>query len=237
MLVKRMCLVWRPHCSRKADGFRTFLARPLLARVLSTRISTSSGYWMWALLLGPGFCLGGASCVPAHTHAQVKDRPARSPNAAEIRQLIMDIWESIKAAGDGVFAENCKTGKEQLIWSLDNARVHHKAVADWDDPNGWRVKAGIPGTVIFPPPYSPDLHQVIEHAHANTMLVFRDWEVRYPDKCAALLKDITGFGTQLRHDFFEGNKQPSVYNNVRRLTTVYHLVIHAGGDYIDAAWR
>ncbi len=122
------------------------------------------------------------------------------------------------------------------VWSLDNAAVHRSALRDWDDPDGWRATAGVPGFVLSPPLWSPDLHQVIEHAHANTITQWNKWQLEHADVCAAALSSKTGglplLMEPIRQAFFRGNMRHSIAANVKRLTHVYLLVLGAGGGYI-----
>lgn len=183
-----------------------------------------------------GVVLLSPSLLHAHArHAQVHGRPAKAPNTDEIRDLIISIWKHIEK-NHPEYAKGCKESRFPLVWSLDNAAVHRSALRDWDDPDGWRAAAGVPGTIKSPPPWSPDLHQVIEHAHANTITEWTSWQRANVDVCARALAADTG-GLSLLYEpikqaFLRGNPRSSIVANVRRLTHVYLLVLGAGGGYI-----
>ena len=163
-----------------------------------------------------------------------RNKVARSPPTEEIRDIFRVAWNDIKQR-DPEYAVRCERGEQPIYWSLDNAPVHKSAMEGWDDWNGWRVQAGIPGTVIWAPPYSPDLHQVIEHAHANTLRKFQGWLISNVHQKP--FPQVLDYFDVIAQCFLDGNEPDSIEKNVAKLTKVYERVIEAHGDHIAPAWR
>ena len=155
---------------------------------------------------------------------------AKGPTAEEMKGVIRKIWKDIRA--HPLFNQI----KDQLLWSWDNAPVHHAAMKDWGKATSWNKLEGIGGELLWVPPWSPDLHQVIEHAHANTVRNFRDWldaNAHEPVKSSVM-----EYVDVIRKCFREGNTQAIVAAGVAKLQkVVYEEVIKAEGGYIPATHR
>uniref|UniRef100_A0A7S0RG60 Uncharacterized protein n=1 Tax=Chlamydomonas leiostraca TaxID=1034604 RepID=A0A7S0RG60_9CHLO len=175
---------------------------------------------------------------------------AKTPPSSEIRDLIKRIWLRIKSEmepEDPAEREaQIRAGKKGWRWpkglepvySLDNAAVHVAAVQGWDDPDGWRIKAGIKGRLHMVPDYSPDLHQVIEHAIGNMSKSFHD-AVAY-----GLLGRLCGESGRRENlanmlDFMwlqkwcyqYANGGAAIAENCYRLLDTYLEVVKHGGDW------
>lgn len=155
---------------------------------------------------------------------------ARNPTGEEIRDIIKGIWAKIQAA--------MKAGEwpEWLepVYSFDNANVHKWAVKGWDNPKEWRIAAGIRGKVHFVPPYSPDLHQVVEHGHANCCKRYCKVAREYIMGQKPLPKSVLEFVPEVERCFKEGNSLESLEKAICKLERVYEEVIAKGGDFVSS---
>jgi hypothetical protein len=164
----------------------------------------------------------------------VKGEVAKAPPATEIQDLVRKIWADVRVK-DPQWAKQCEEGQAQVYWSWDNCPAHTLAMAEWDKKDSWRKKEGIPGVVVWPPKYSPDLHQVIEHAHGNTVRRFREWLIAHCHD--APLPQVLDYIPIIRKCFHDSNTVEGIRKNVERLTMVYEKVIESGGGYIAREWR
>jgi hypothetical protein len=171
--------------------------------------------------------------------AQTKaGNPAKAPTAQEIQDLVARIWIAIQQSPDlPEFKKYVGDDCQNIVWSFDNARVHTSAFEEWGSQStSWNVQQHIPGYVVFPPAYSPDLHQVIEHAHANTVRLFQNW--LYEQRNVAPASSVMSYMHAVDRCFKLGNPKESVCNNVKKLhAKVYDAVLANGGDYIPSALR
>lgn len=177
-----------------------------------------------AVVCGPTCC---CLCL------QTQGRDARAPTAEEIQEIVFKIWQALKQ--DPEWAARLVNG-ELPIWSLDNAPVHSKALEGWEDPHGWRMKLGIRGVLRCPPPYSPDLHQVIEHAHAITCdeLYHRLAPKLQPGAEAV---NVPQFWELLQASFYEKCTPDVIAGNVDWLPHVWEAVEEAKGGWPPAKFR
>lgn len=98
------------------------------------------------------------------------------------------------------------------------------------------MKEGIEGKVEWVPPWSPDLHQVIEHAHANTVMKFRAWLDAHAHEPAR--SSVMEYVPEITDCFKAGNTQASIAAGVDKLQkVVYPEVITAKGGFIAKAHR
>ncbi len=67
----------------------------------------------------------------------------------------------------------------QPVFSLDNCPAHTAAVAGWGT---WTPNTQVFGKPLMVPPYSPDLHQVVEHAVGSMTARWRKQLVVNGDK-------------------------------------------------------
>lgn len=165
---------------------------------------------------------------------------AKTPTAEEIQQIIKEIDAKVKQAmADGNWPAN-----QEPVYSLDNVVVHRSAVRAWDDATGWRKQAHVWGQLIMPPPYSPDLHQVVEHAIANMTTEFKN-------RMSGDLGGLVPAGRQERdvfktvQDYFlvqvqcfqDANPAQYIKKNCDKLEKTYNEVIRLGGCYPAANLR
>jgi hypothetical protein len=98
-----------------------------------------------------------AAAAPAPTLQTAKggqEVNARGPTRAEFRAFVKAVKRKWK-----------QLDKREAIWSWDNARIHGR-VAEGE----WEEMGITPEEFTNLPPYSPDLHNVIERSHARVMM-------------------------------------------------------------------
>ena len=118
------------------------------------------------------------------------------------------------------------------IWSLDNAPVHAKAYNDLT----WKNKPAGDFGHAQPPPYSPDLHKVIEHVHGTVCVKFRE-EL---DKMTHPLPTIKEYFRKIQLIFYTSITAQSVQEDVRSLfgaEGTMMQIVGAKGGYPAAKYR
>ncbi len=122
--------------------------------------------------------------TPACARTQtLTGKVAKAPTGEEIREVVVKGIVNTLQSKHNAYWQKVENGME-IYWSFDNAPVHKAAFAE--EHRAW-FEANMPGTLLWPPAYSPDLHQVIEHAHANTMVAFNKWMLQQKVPYASLL--------------------------------------------------
>lgn len=82
-------------------------------------------------------------------------KPARGPTAQEFRDFVRDVEKEIRARGD----------TSKIIWSWDNPTIHGSVEGgDWSTADTPVRVSAANHTML--PPFSPDMHCVIETSHA-----------------------------------------------------------------------
>lgn len=169
---------------------------------------------------------------------------AKVPPRDEIRDIIYHAWLKVKAAKEkGQWPKDKEGNDIPVTWSLDNCTVHKSAVEDWDVKGGWRLERGIEGKVHMPPDYSPDLHQIIEHAIGNMSRAFKKqlhlgcqgklgWE-EGQSECMG----VDGYFKLMADCFRDSNGNDAIMHNCLRMQQVYNRVIELGGEYPERKWR
>lgn len=166
---------------------------------------------------------------------------AVNPTGEEVRDVLKEVWEAIKES-------NVWPAGQEPIWSLDTCNVHKAALKDWWTPThqvpAWRKHLGLEGDVKMPPPYSPDLHQVVEHAIANMTNHFnRRVQQALINQAAGkpaeeLPNDMAGFKKWVDAAFHEGNQGCSIAKNCEKLgLKTYQAVIDRAGGFPPSRLR
>lgn len=118
-------------------------------------------------------------------------------------------------------SEKCKEQKEHKkyyrlggpYYSRDNASWHQ-----WADLGG----IGINSEDLFPlPPYSPDMHKVIEHVVNNTWQRFQEYLLEHPS-----ITTPAKVRAAFEHVFYTCNKVCSISQDIDSLPATY-TVVHA----------
>lgn len=116
-------------------------------------------------------------------------------------------------------------------YSLDNARVHKAAYSEetvaWPD----KPTNGTFG-VVQPPPYSPDLHKVIEHVHGTICSAFRQ-EIQ----AMGPAEDINTYFAKLKQLFYQKTTAASVQKDCQSLKQTIQEVIKLEGAWPAAQFR
>lgn len=126
---------------------------------------------------------------------------------------------------------------EEIWWSLDNAAVHRWALEGWGDAGGWHATSGMKGHVWELPPYSPDLHQVVEHAIANLCRQFREELWGEVANRKAPHATVHGYAELIQRAFSKACNQQAINHNVMRLPHVYQSVQSARGEWAEKNLR
>ena len=95
-------------------------------------------------------------------------RLAKGPTKVEIQDFVDDVHEVVVASQCGPGEQPSSTHPLPhlfpAIYSLDNASIN-EPTAEWKASRKWFFRHPLP-------PYSPDLHKVIEHTHTHVVAVF-----------------------------------------------------------------
>jgi hypothetical protein len=172
-------------------------------------------------------------CSPAEAlsvsdlHVQtMKGTKAKGPTRDEIRHLLMQA--SAKLAEHPRWPRGWKP-----IWSMDNVSMHVAAAEDWH--GAWRVNEdgseAVMGEILFVPPYSPDLHQVIEHVHANTCGMWKRELMHLPFESKVYATVVEVF-EHLQECFYKANTTGTVSANIRKVYMETYLAVLA----LDGGW-
>ncbi len=153
-----------------------------------------------------------------------KERSARAPPAEEITLVLQGLATVIE--------QQKALGKYPADWkpmfSLDNASIHKTAARGWKDPRA---------EIEFVPAYSPDLHQVIEHAHANCVRHWRAKLMQYA-QTGYEYPSIEAMSQDVLFSFIAANPASSIAANVKKLREhTYPAVIAAKGGDVSAGLR
>lgn len=186
------------------------------------------------------YLLSSCNLMPALC-AQKQDKQGKTveckaPNAPEIQKFIEDVHEKLDSLT--ITPGQLETFKRPIPsgwraeWSLDNAAVHKKA---YEDP-AWEKK---PKNASFgqvqPPPYSPDMHKVIEHVHGTLCSAFRVWLEANHKEAAEM--DIPTLFKQLEKLFYQHITVQSVRKDLQSLAKTFSQVKELNGAYPAAKYR
>lgn len=152
---------------------------------------------------------------------------AKEPTAKAIQDFLHDCNQRIVSLKvEGKLPKNFYP-----LWSLDNTNIHKCAIANWGT-NPDLTKLGIDGQLLLPPPYSPDLHKVVEHVHAQLCQEFYKWL-----HGSEPLHDIQAYFAQLEKIFKKIITAKSIQKDVQSLLQTYDAVIECEGQYPPKKFR
>jgi hypothetical protein len=162
-------------------------------------------------------------------------KDAKGPTALEFAQVVMN---PVKYAADDAFdtleqdTPDVLKGKgTTLQYSFDNAKIHLSAIKDGLLQQ--YVEGFTEEVDRFPlTPYSPDLHKVIEHTHANAVVEFQKWLHKNPGKST-----VAEYKEAFKACYHSANSQQSVLRDVNSLPKLYEWVHKNGGKYPPASMR
>jgi hypothetical protein len=151
---------------------------------------------------------------------------AKGPTALEflrdvlgpaIKAARMRLQRLLKKAKDGV--------QLRPLFSFDSAKIHKSALgaqfAELRKEYKWSM-----GMRFALPVYSPDMHRVIEHAHARAVLQFRQWLYEHPAEVT-----IGRYKTEFEKIFRECCTPDIIAQDVAGLPELYQVV-----KARDGAW-
>jgi hypothetical protein len=136
--------------------------------------------------------------------------------------------EKMEALEEGGKHDSTFASGVNILYSFDNANIHTCAVrAGMLDFYGWTEDDRLPL-----PPYSPDMHRVIEHTHGTATAAFRKWLYENPDK--RTVDDIkAGFEQVYR----EVNTPDAIAKDVAGLPELYSWIHANGGEMAPRKMR
>lgn len=157
---------------------------------------------------------------PSMLQKQGTNKKARGPTREEFGDFLRDLLPEIQAfkAKNGWPAV---LANQEPVLSWDNNRIH-------DSPTKWaEVKQLYPFKLLGIPPYSPDIHSVIEHSHATLTSAFQ----KYVNQCPHTTK-MQEYIDQLKVIFHQVITPASIQGDCQRLLTqVLPWIISSGGTY------
>jgi len=162
---------------------------------------------------------------PRGPYLTKKGRPAKGCTAREFCDVMRSIHE---AASTRVTPLLVGSEQQQLVWSFDNDRVHQAALPQL------REEGLLTNTNIAPlPPFSPDMHKVVEHCIA-----------RLTGMVAAALadtedvhQDVAYWMGRLEAMFFGGVTADSIARDVGSLAETYMAILEVEGGYPAKRYR
>lgn len=157
-----------------------------------------------------------------------------TPTGEEIAQLIIELLHDIES-------KTCAPGEVPRVtpgkiyphgfrprFSLDNARIHVSA-------KSMLTQEGFltPDRFISLPPYSGDIHKVIEQVHAVCNSEF-DKELERLEEAE---ESIEGYQVMYLNTFYEKVTQQWIQASVTSLQSTFAQIILAGGAYPSKEFR
>lgn len=155
---------------------------------------------------------------------------AKGPTALE---FVEDVLQPAVEVAESRLAPLLGVGRdgEQLkpTFSFDNAKIHESGMTfeealqkfNWSDD------------MRFPlPTYSPDMHRVIEHAHARAVLQFGKWLYQHPKEYT-----ISKYKKEFERIFRECCKPSTIAADVKGLPELYKVVVQKKGAWAQKELR
>ena len=160
--------------------------------------------------------------------AQTKaGNPATAVGQAEFVHLINNVFypkvQEVVDSNPAIFRPGYKP-----IWSFDNARPHTSAME-----SGLLEPAGVTKrTRARLPPYSSDMHKVVEHAIGNTVAAFHR-KVRATSR----VRTMEGYIAMLTAAFNEVNTADRISRDVESLMGTYRVIAASKAEGgVEGGW-
>lgn len=116
-------------------------------------------------------------------------------------------------------------GEHQVLYSYDNPRIHQGAQDDLEE-------IGISPLDRVPlPPYSPDMHKVIEHIHSNLGKALK----RRLDEDSRICKP-KHYAEVLQEEFYKMDTA-SIQSDIKSLKKTYNEIARRGGEWPHSCFR
>jgi hypothetical protein len=129
----------------------------------------------------------------------------------------------------GEHTHTFKDGNVNLLYSFDNANIHISAIQngmlaayDWSEDKDR----------LALPPYSPDMHRVIEHSHGTGVNAFRRWLYQNPSK-----NTLQDYKEGLEMCYTKANTADVIARDVGGLKELYDWIYHNNGDMAPKEMR
>jgi hypothetical protein len=117
----------------------------------------------------------------------------------------------------------------QILYSFDNAKIHESAVSrGLLDMYDWKAAKDR----LTLPPYSPDMHRVIEHSHGTATYAFRQWLYQNPDK-----NTLQDYKEGFEMVYKQVNTPAVIRKDVAGLTELYSWVHNNRGEMAPKKMR
>lgn len=150
-----------------------------------------------------------------------RKRAAAGPTKEEFKAVI----RSCQRAWDAREQPGADGEREAPIWSWDNARIH----GDITDGESWADLGITALDHTRLPPYSPDMHSVIELSHAHLMSAMQKY---INGRQSGPEDDLVAYTSQLQKLFKEMITPEWVQATTHRLfLVVLPAILAAGGNY------
>ena len=166
-----------------------------------------------------------------------QDRPARGPTAQEFADVMAKVMADTKTEVEDKHTASLTWAGQlhKAKYSFDSAKIHQTALASKPDgsPSLMQAVGFLPQMRITLPPYSPDLHKVIEHAHARALYQFRRWLYQDPTKHT----DVEVYKAKFEEIFRQANPAHVIKADVASLKETYKHVKENWGKWPPACLR
>jgi hypothetical protein len=161
-----------------------------------------------------------------------KFRPAAAPTAKEFAERVFkpaaEVAQQLKEKHPKIFTEDA-----QALYSFDGAKIHQSATKEDAQGSSMLSPYGYTSQLRAPlPAYSPDMHQVIEHAHGRAVTAFRKWLYDHPQEHTA-----ETYKTVYKQLFMSCCSAHTIAADVARLPKLYTHIYHNGGDWAPMQLR
>jgi hypothetical protein len=159
-------------------------------------------------------------------------RPAAAPTAREFAERVFkpaaEAAQKLQQRHPKVFTDGA-----HALYSFDGAKIHQSAIKEDDHGNSLLSPYGYSSQLRAPlPTYSPDMHQVIEHAHGRAVTAFQKLLYDHPQvHSAETYKQI------YKQLFMECCAAHTIAADVARLPALYNHIYQNGGDWAPMQLR
>lgn len=107
----------------------------------------------------------------------------------------------------------------RLLWSYDNDKIHQDIILQSQLRIGGRNRAPLP-------PYSHDIHRVVEHTLGRLKRRFNLWLYTHPQQ-----RSMQDYMRALQHIFYSIGETKAIADDVASLPSVYRAIKKAKGDW------
>lgn len=129
-----------------------------------------------------------------------------------MRRIKEEVEEKLKALPGG-------KPHWRVLWSYDNDKIHQDITLQAALKVGGRARAPLP-------PYSHDIHRVVEHALGRLKRAFNLWLYTHPGK-----RTMEGYMAAVQDIFYTQITAKSIRREVKKLPSVYRAIKEAKGDW------